>query len=228
MKKSAVLFLFISLVQWTHAQTSLDSLRMVLPEITKIDFTGYSKTGKYIWIEDDASVFVLDSRSKKVIRSFHREGFIGSVDFNYNDELILISFGWIYETDIYRLDTGELVKRVELGYHEVFSAFYSDSNAFAYCVSDSYEDFRKIIFEDVYLKNKVHSLKINSTEFQFDGAIKKYFDSGVERFYDVRSRKYIDWPQDFDHNGDKTKDHSLEIENVKLLGIEKPNLSPFS
>ena len=199
-----------------------------MPEITKIYFAGYSKTGKYIWIIDDASVFVLDSRSKKVIRSFHREGFIGNVDFNYNDQLILISFGWIYETDIYRLDTGELVKRVELGYHEVFSAFYADSNAFAYCISDSYEDFRKVIFEDVYLKNKVDSLIINSTEFQFDGTIVKYLDSGVARFYDVRSRKYIDSPHDIDLNSNETKEHSLEIENVNLLGIEKPNLSPFS
>ena len=81
-----LLFLFI-LTNFSFGQSSLDSLRMVLPEITKIDTFGLSNTGKYLWIIDEPNVYIMDRKSMKLIHSFYKQsGYITTVKFNYNDE----------------------------------------------------------------------------------------------------------------------------------------------
>ena len=129
MKKQFLFFFFLYFSTLSFGQSSLDSLRLVLPELSAVDTFGLSKTGRYIWIIDDPNVYILDSKSIKVVRSFHSQsGDIAEVDFNYSDEYVLISYSWLYETHIYSVKSGEKVRSVKLGYHNTFSSFINKSN----------------------------------------------------------------------------------------------------
>jgi hypothetical protein len=194
MKKSLVILITVLFFQVLRAQSSLDSLRLVLPELTAIDTFGLSKTGRYIWLIDDPDVYILDSKSRKVVRSFHSQsGNIAQVDFNYSDEYILISYSWLYDGHIFSLKSGEKVRSFDLGYHNTFSSFINESNSFIYSPSFAYDVNHTFIIENLDDLSYKDSISIILNQNSFDGTNNPSFDGTFIKYRNRRDKiSYFD------------------------------------
>jgi hypothetical protein len=234
MKKHLFLSLFIILISSVQAQKELDSLRLVLPELTAADTFGLSKTGKYIWIIDDPNVYILDSKSRKVVRSYYSQsGNVAQVDFNFSDEYVLISYAWLYECHIYSLKSGKKIRSVNLGYHNTFSSFINMSNSFIYSPSFAYDENHSFIIEnldDLSYKDSI-SIILNQNSFDgvhnpsFDGNSIKYLDkTGKISYFDVS--EYVNKKSNFIYEEQKIENrHSLP--DISLFTINKLKWRPL-
>ena len=184
MKKQFHFLFFLFLSTLSFAQSSLDSLRLVLPEITKIDTFGLSNTGKYLWIIDEPNVYIFDNKSMKLIRSFYKQsGYINTVKFNYNDEYIMLPYHWLYEFDIYSLKTGSKLINRQCGYRNLFCDFHCSKNIFLYSNSNNFDNENSIIIEDLNNESAIDSILIPNQEIEFDGMSISYTNYNQRSFF---------------------------------------------
>ena len=119
----------------TSAQSSLDSLRLVFPEVGTIVSFGVSPSNKYLWISrPDNSVSVLDRRSKKIVQTFNnsKEGECENANFSWNDNYIILNYHWGGGVYVYSIPDGSLVHENWHGYENQFSFFTQSENTFGF------------------------------------------------------------------------------------------------
>ena len=161
MKKQLFFLFFLLFSTLSFAQSSLDSLRLVLPELGHINNFGLSPKKKYIWISKrDNSVSILEGKSKKILFTFNHteDGDLSLALISEDEQYILLSFYYSSQVYIYSLKDGKLIQKDEHGYNNCFSFFTSEKNLIGFSKSNLGEDYENIYFG--YVNKPYDSLSI--------------------------------------------------------------------
>jgi hypothetical protein len=132
-----------------QAQQSLDSLRLVLPELGNITTFGLSPKKKYIWISKrDNSVSILERKSKKILYTFNHteDGDLTLAIFSEDEQYILLSFYYSSRVFIYSIKEGKQIQKDEHGYNNCFSFFTSEQNILGFSTSGLGGDTENIYY----------------------------------------------------------------------------------
>jgi hypothetical protein len=190
MKKYFLFLFFLFISTLSFSQTSLDSLRLVLPEVSQISSFGISKSNKFIWIAlTDNSVSIIDRKYKKIVRTFNnpKQGEWVEVLFSNDDKYVILNYYWGGSLLVYSLISGELVYENKHGYKNCFSFFNSNNSIFGFSKSGWLDESQEIFFGNA--NSNFDSINICCGLPYFNDDYLFYLDSDRIRSYDFMRQK---------------------------------------